>query len=81
MKNMVKNEIVLLDPYSNALWGGSWYLSVNVVTLMKYLKGHKSPNVCSYGPNNGLCSKMKSPFELSCTEDQIRNTNFMKTKY
>ena len=21
MKNMVKNEIVLLDPYSNGLWG------------------------------------------------------------
>ena len=27
MKNMVKNEIVLLDPYSEALWGGGFAIT------------------------------------------------------
>ena len=28
MKNVAKNEIVLHDPYSNALWGGGATMSV-----------------------------------------------------
>ena len=30
---MVKNKIVLLDPYSNALWGGGGYRRINISSL------------------------------------------------
>ena len=48
MRIMVKNEIVLLDPNSNALWGGGLRSLVKVVIRKTFLGSNWFPHLANF---------------------------------